>query len=42
VPVSAALRSALLAFNSFGEAETARHRQRMRLILETAALQAHP
>ena len=41
VPVSAALRSALLAFNSFGEAETARHRQRMRVILETAALQAH-
>jgi mycofactocin system transcriptional regulator len=41
VPVSAALRSALLAFNSFGEAETVRHRQRMRVILETAALQAH-
>jgi mycofactocin system transcriptional regulator len=41
VPVSAALRSVLLAFNSFGEAETARHRQRMRVILETAALQAH-
>ena len=41
VPVSAALRSTLLAFNSFGEAETARHRQRMRVILETAALQAH-
>jgi TetR/AcrR family transcriptional regulator, regulator of mycofactocin system len=41
VPVSAALRSALLAFNSFGEAETARHRQRMRVILGTAALQAH-
>ena len=41
VPVSAALRSALLAFNSFDEAETARHRQRMRVILETAALQAH-
>jgi TetR/AcrR family transcriptional regulator, regulator of mycofactocin system len=41
VPISAALRSALLAFNSFGEAETARHRQRMRVILETAALQAH-
>jgi mycofactocin system transcriptional regulator len=41
VPVSAALRSALLAFNSFGEAETVRHRQRMRVILETDALQAH-
>jgi mycofactocin system transcriptional regulator len=41
VPVSVALRSALLAFNSFDVAETARHRQRMRVILETAALQAH-
>src|SRR6478752_9143639 len=41
VPVSAALRSALLAFNRFDEAETARHRQRMRVILETDALQAH-
>ncbi|WP_319445657.1 MULTISPECIES: mycofactocin system transcriptional regulator [unclassified Mycobacterium] len=41
VPVGTALRSALLSFNSFDEAETARHRQRMRLILETAALQAH-
>ncbi|WP_319456809.1 MULTISPECIES: mycofactocin system transcriptional regulator [unclassified Mycobacterium] len=41
VPVSTALRSVLLAFNSFGEAETARHRQRMRVILEAAALQAH-
>jgi TetR/AcrR family transcriptional regulator, regulator of mycofactocin system len=40
-PVGASLRSALLAFNSFGEAETARHRTRMRVILETAALQAH-
>jgi mycofactocin system transcriptional regulator len=41
VPVSVALRSVLLAFNSFDVAETARHRQRMRVILETAALQAH-
>src|SRR5882757_2956406 len=41
VPVGIALRSALLSFNSFDEAETARHRQRMRLILETAALQAY-
>jgi TetR/AcrR family transcriptional regulator, regulator of mycofactocin system len=40
-PISVALRSALLAFNSFDEAETAHHRQRMRVILETAALQAH-
>ena len=36
-----ALRTALLAFNSFDEQETARHRQRMRVILETAALQAY-
>jgi TetR/AcrR family transcriptional regulator, regulator of mycofactocin system len=35
------LRSALLAFNSFDETETAIHRKRMRLILETAALQAY-
>jgi mycofactocin system transcriptional regulator len=41
VPVGAALRSALLAFNSFDEAETERHRMRMRVILETAALQAY-
>ena len=41
VPVGLALRSVLLAFNSFDEAENARHRQRMRVILETAALQAH-
>jgi hypothetical protein len=30
-----------LAFNEFDDAETARHRQRMRVILETDALQAH-
>ena len=41
VPIREALRSALLAFNSFDDAETARHRQRMRVILETDALQAH-
>ena len=41
VAVSDALRSALLAFNSFDEAETAIHRKRMRIILETAALQAY-
>jgi mycofactocin system transcriptional regulator len=41
VPVSVALRSALLAFNSFDDAETAVHRKRMRLILETATLQAY-
>jgi mycofactocin system transcriptional regulator len=41
VPVGDALRTALLAFNSFDDQETARHRQRMRVILETAALQAY-
>jgi mycofactocin system transcriptional regulator len=41
VPVGEALRTALLAFNSFDAQETARHRQRMRVILETAALQAY-
>jgi len=41
VPIDEALRTALLAFNSFDEQETARHRQRMRVILETAALQAY-
>ncbi|KUH95683.1 mycofactocin system transcriptional regulator [Mycobacterium sp. IS-3022] len=41
VPIRDALRTALLAFNTFDEAETARHRQRMRVILETAALQAY-
>jgi TetR/AcrR family transcriptional regulator, regulator of mycofactocin system len=41
VPVGDALRSVLLAFNDFGEAELTKHRQRMRVILGTAALQAH-
>jgi len=41
VPIRDALRTALLAFNSFDEQETARHRRRMRVILETAALQAY-
>ncbi|MGD9619977.1 MAG: mycofactocin system transcriptional regulator [Mycolicibacterium sp.] len=39
VPIRAALRSALLAFNDFDD--TDRHRQRMRLILETESLQAY-
>ncbi len=39
VPIRDALRSALLAFNNFDDAD--RHRQRMRLILETKALQAY-
>ncbi|KUI45035.1 mycofactocin system transcriptional regulator [Mycobacterium sp. IS-1590] len=41
VPIGEALRTALLAFNSFDAAETARHRMRMRVILQTAALQAY-
>jgi mycofactocin system transcriptional regulator len=41
VPIGDALRTALLAFNTFDAAETARHRQRMRVILQTAALQAY-
>lgn len=41
VPLRQALRGALLAFNTFDECESARHRQRMRVILETAELQAY-
>jgi TetR/AcrR family transcriptional regulator, regulator of mycofactocin system len=41
VPIGNALRTALLAFNTFDETETARHRQRMRVILQTAELQAY-
>jgi TetR/AcrR family transcriptional regulator, regulator of mycofactocin system len=41
VPLGTALRAALLAFNTFDKSETARHRQRMRVILETAELQAY-
>jgi mycofactocin system transcriptional regulator len=40
-PLSPALRSALLAFNTFDPSETERHRQRMRVILQTAELQAY-
>jgi TetR/AcrR family transcriptional regulator, regulator of mycofactocin system len=36
-----ALRTALLAFNTFDESETARHRLRMRVILRTTELQAY-
>ena len=39
--IDTALRTALLAFNTFDDAETARHRQRMRVILQTEALQAY-
>jgi TetR/AcrR family transcriptional regulator, regulator of mycofactocin system len=41
VPLGEALRAALLAFNTFDESETARHRQRMRVILKTEELQAY-
>lgn len=41
VPLCEALRGALLAFNTFDECESARHRQRMRVILETTELQAY-
>jgi TetR/AcrR family transcriptional regulator, regulator of mycofactocin system len=41
VPVGEALRVALLAFNRFDDTEAARHRQRMRVILKTDALQAY-
>ena len=40
-PIGDALRAALLDFNGFDENETEHHRTRMRVILETAALQAH-
>jgi len=39
--LTAALRSALLSFNTFSEHETDQHRERMRVILETAELQAY-
>jgi TetR/AcrR family transcriptional regulator, regulator of mycofactocin system len=41
VPLSAVLRSALLAFNTFDKSEAVQHRARMRVILETAELQAY-
>jgi len=41
VRMGEALRTALLASNTFDECETVRHRQRMRVILETAELQAY-
>ncbi|WP_293001120.1 mycofactocin system transcriptional regulator [Mycobacterium sp.] len=41
LPLDDALRAALLSFNTFDESETARHRQRMRVILQTAELQAY-
>ena len=41
VTVTDALRAALLAFNTFDDREAARHRRRMRVILQTAELQAY-
>src|SRR3984893_10482301 len=41
MPLGEALRAALLSFNTFDESETIRHRQRMRIILQTAELQAY-
>ncbi len=41
IPIGDALRAALLSFNTFDESETVRHRQRMRVILQTAELQAY-
>ena len=41
MPLGDALRAALLSFNTFDESETIRHRQRMRVILQTAELQAY-
>jgi mycofactocin system transcriptional regulator len=41
VPLRDALRSGLLDFNSFDDFQTEAHRRRMRLILQTAELQAY-
>jgi TetR/AcrR family transcriptional regulator, regulator of mycofactocin system len=41
MPLAVALRAALLEFNTFGDLEAPRHRERMRVILETAELQAY-
>jgi mycofactocin system transcriptional regulator len=41
LPMAVTLRAALLDFNTFDESEAARHRQRMRLILQSAELQAY-
>ena len=40
-PLGDALREALLAFNTFDEGEMARHRRRMRVILQADELQAY-
>ncbi|MBP3083263.1 mycofactocin system transcriptional regulator [Mycolicibacterium fortuitum] len=41
IPLADALREALLSFNTYDEKEMAQHRMRMRVILETAGLQAY-
>lgn len=41
IPLAEALREALLAFNTFDDQEMPQHRLRMRVILETAGLQAY-
>ena len=41
LPMAEILRAALLDFNTLDESEAARHRQRMRLILESTELQAY-
>jgi mycofactocin system transcriptional regulator len=41
IPLAEALREALLSFNTYDDQEMAQHRQRMRVILETAGLQAY-
>ena len=41
MPLGEALRAALLSFNTFDASETIRHRQRMRVILQPAELQAY-
>lgn len=41
IPLTEALREALLSFNTYDAQEMAQHRLRMRVILETAGLQAY-
>ncbi|NKZ14605.1 mycofactocin system transcriptional regulator [Mycolicibacterium septicum DSM 44393] len=41
IPLADALREALLSFNTYDDQEMAQHRRRMRVILETAGLQAY-
>ncbi|MBU9763653.1 mycofactocin system transcriptional regulator [Mycobacterium sp. TNTM28] len=41
IPLAEALRAALLSFNTYDDAELTQHRRRMRVILETAELQAY-